>query len=277
MFGNWGSEYWSEYHLNRYPKVLNEWCPSDTRHPLWYPPNTAPYPGSTKHTSTTTTQHGTFSTPLPQPPSHMWSKTQGLTQVGSSIGYISKFLQHHTFCCCSTCIIYLDNGASLISRQCSSYNLWSNHICCTCASCNRVSNFGLYKAFCQEVSLDYEMRDESLCEEVRWSRVVRELIRSTGFHSLLALEDELGVRADDVQPKSNIPVSVKIEWSRRWNRQNVFNLPQATNKCWTLWPCIWPLRLKKNGYQGIWEANLQPLGPIFQHLLISQCQCSSIY
>jgi hypothetical protein len=59
------------------------------------------------------------------------------------------------------------------------------------------------------------MRDESLCEEVRWSRVVRELIRSTGFHSLLALEDELGVRADDVQPKSNIPVSVKIEWSRR--------------------------------------------------------------
>jgi hypothetical protein len=27
-------------------------------------------------------------------------------------------------------------------------------------------------------------------------------------------------------------------------------------------------RLKK-GYHKIWEANLQPLGPMFQHLLIS--------
>jgi hypothetical protein len=33
------------------------------------------------------------------------------------------------------------------------------------------------------------------------------------------------------------------------------------------------LRLK-NGYHQIWETNLQPLGPMFQHLLIS---CSSIY
>jgi hypothetical protein len=35
-------------------------------------------------------------------------------------------------------------------------------------------------------------------------------------------------------------------------------------------------RLEK-GYHQIWKANLQPLGPMFQHLLISYCQCSSIY
>jgi hypothetical protein len=35
-------------------------------------------------------------------------------------------------------------------------------------------------------------------------------------------------------------------------------------------------RLKK-GHQEIWEANLQPLGPMFQHLLVLWLQCSSIY
>ncbi len=35
-------------------------------------------------------------------------------------------------------------------------------------------------------------------------------------------------------------------------------------------------RLKK-GYHQIWEANLQPLRPMLQHLLISSPQCSSIY
>jgi hypothetical protein len=42
-------------------------------------------------------------------------------------------------------------------------------------------------------------------------------------------------------------------------------MPQVTNKCWTLWPCIGPGADKK-GYHGIWEANLQPLGtnvPVF--------------
>jgi hypothetical protein len=34
-------------------------------------------------------------------------------------------------------------------------------------------------------------------------------------------------------------------------------------------------RLKKG--QQIWEANLQPLGSMFQHLLIPWHQCSSIY
>jgi hypothetical protein len=35
-------------------------------------------------------------------------------------------------------------------------------------------------------------------------------------------------------------------------------------------------RLKK-GYRQIWEANLQPLRPTFQNLLISWHECSSIY
>ncbi len=41
----------------------------------------------------------------------------------------------------------------------------------------------------------------------------------------------------------------------------------------------WPQRLEKGYHRGIWEANLEPLGPMFQHLLISsrQCSCSSIF
>jgi hypothetical protein len=35
-------------------------------------------------------------------------------------------------------------------------------------------------------------------------------------------------------------------------------------------------RLEK-GYHQIWEVNLQLLVPMFQHLLISWHQCSSIY
>jgi hypothetical protein len=38
------------------------------------------------------------------------------------------------------------------------------------------------------------------------------------------------------------------------------------------WPQGW-----KKGYHHIWEANLQPLGLMFRHLLISWHQCSSIY
>jgi len=33
--------------------------------------------------------------------------------------------------------------------------------------------------------------------------------------------------------------------SQGWNRKNIFNLPQVTNKCWTLWPCIGPKAEKK--------------------------------
>jgi hypothetical protein len=35
-----------------------------------------------------------------------------------------------------------------------------------------------------------------------------------------------------------------------------------------LYELVLALRLKK-GYHQIWEANLQPLGPMFQHLLLS--------
>jgi hypothetical protein len=59
--------------------------------------------------------------------------------------------------------------------------------------------------------------------------------------------------------------------SQGWTRKNLFNLPKVTNKCWTLWPCIGPKA-------GKWiPSNLGPLGPMFQHLLISWSQCSSIY
>jgi hypothetical protein len=33
--------------------------------------------------------------------------------------------------------------------------------------------------------------------------------------------------------------------SQDWIRKNIFNLPQVTNKCWTLWPCIGP-KAEKN-------------------------------
>jgi len=36
-----------------------------------------------------------------------------------------------------------------------------------------------------------------------------------------------------------------------------------------LYGCVVPPRLKIKGYHRIWEANLQPLEPMFQHLLIS--------
>jgi hypothetical protein len=41
------------------------------------------------------------------------------------------------------------------------------------------------------------------------------------------------------------------------------------------WPCIGPKAKKKEKkrYHRIWEANLQPLGPMLWHLLISWCQC----
>jgi hypothetical protein len=38
---------------------------------------------------------------------------------------------------------------------------------------------------------------------------------------------------------------------------------------------VWAPRLEK-GYHRIWEADLQPLGPMFQHLLMSSSQCSRI-
>ncbi len=33
--------------------------------------------------------------------------------------------------------------------------------------------------------------------------------------------------------------------SQGWKRKNIFNLPQATNKWWTLWPCVGPKAEKR--------------------------------
>ncbi len=83
----------------------------------------------------------------------------------------------------------------------------------------------------------------------------------------------LGVRGD-VQPKSSIPIGAKVEISPKGftvgvkaDIENNFSiglklLINAEHCGLVLAP-----RLKK-GYQQIWEANLQPLAPMFQHLLI---------
>jgi len=63
--------------------------------------------------------------------------------------------------------------------------------------------------------------------------------------------------------------------SQCWNRKKNFNLPQVTINA-ELYGLVLAPRLKK-GFHQIWEANLPPLGPMFQHLLISWRQCSSIY
>jgi len=36
------------------------------------------------------------------------------------------------------------------------------------------------------------------------------------------------------------PQGLNYTRNQGWNRKNLFNLPQVTNKCWTLWPCIGP-------------------------------------
>jgi hypothetical protein len=51
-----------------------------------------------------------------------------------------------------------------------------------------------------------------------------------------------------VQLKSSIPIVAKVEISPKGftlgvkakTQKNIFNLPQVTSKCWTLWPCIGP-------------------------------------
>jgi hypothetical protein len=62
----------------------------------------------------------------------------------------------------------------------------------------------------------------------------------------------LGVRVI-VQPKSSIPIGAKVEISPRCFTPQVnddiekklFNLPQVTNKCWTLCTCIGPKSEKR--------------------------------
>jgi hypothetical protein len=68
-----------------------------------------------------------------------------------------------------------------------------------------------------------------------------------------------------VQLTSRIPIGAKVEISlesllgfKTEIGKKKFNLPQGTNKCGTLWPCIGPKAEK--GDQQIWGASLQPCG-----------------
>jgi hypothetical protein len=63
--------------------------------------------------------------------------------------------------------------------------------------------------------------------------------------------------------------------SQGWNRKKLFNLPHVLINA-ELYGLLLAPRLKQ-GYHHICEANLQPLGPMFEHLRISWHQCSSIY
>ncbi len=50
--------------------------------------------------------------------------------------------------------------------------------------------------------------------------------------------------------------------SQSWTRNNLFNLPKVTNKCWTLWPCIGPKAGKRiPSNLGGWFCN--PWGQCF--------------
>jgi hypothetical protein len=51
--------------------------------------------------------------------------------------------------------------------------------------------------------------------------------------------------------------------------KNLFNLPQVFNINAELHGLVLAPKAEKKGYHPIWEANLQPLGPMFSHLLIS--------
>jgi hypothetical protein len=83
----------------------------------------------------------------------------------------------------------------------------------------------------------------------------------------------LGVRAN-VQLKSSIPIGAKVEISPKGFTLGVkaeieknFSICPKFLINAELYGLILASRLKK-GYRQIWEANLQPLSPMFRHLLI---------
>jgi hypothetical protein len=80
-----------------------------------------------------------------------------------------------------------------------------------------------------------------------------------------------------VQPKSSIPMGAKVEISPNGNGftlgvksklEKIFSICPKLVINAELYGLVLAPRLEK-GYHQIWEANLQPLGPMFQHLLIS--------
>jgi hypothetical protein len=69
----------------------------------------------------------------------------------------------------------------------------------------------------------------------------------------------------EIGPNGGFTQGVKAEIEK-----NLFNLPQVTNKCSTLWPCIDPKTEKK---KILWNLGSQFChlgggGPMFQHLII---------
>ncbi len=83
----------------------------------------------------------------------------------------------------------------------------------------------------------------------------------------------LGVRAN-VQPKSSIPIGAKIEISPKGFtlgvkaelQKNLFNVTPKLLINAELYGLVLAPRVDK-GHHQICKANLQPLGPMFQHLL----------
>jgi hypothetical protein len=83
----------------------------------------------------------------------------------------------------------------------------------------------------------------------------------------------LGVRVN-VQPKSSIPIGAKAEIGLKGftpgvkaEIEKIFSISLKLLINAELYSLLLTPRLKK-GYHRIWEANLQPLGPMFQHLSI---------
>jgi hypothetical protein len=79
----------------------------------------------------------------------------------------------------------------------------------------------------------------------------------------------------DVQPKSIIPIDAKVEIGPKGftlgikvEIEKIFSICPKLPINVELYSFALTLRLKK-GYHQIWEANLQPLRPMFQHLSIS--------
>jgi hypothetical protein len=75
----------------------------------------------------------------------------------------------------------------------------------------------------------------------------------------------LRVRAN-IQPKSSIPIGAKVEIRPKGFTLKVkaFNLPQVLTNAKQYGLVLAPRQ--KKGYHQIWEANLQPLEPMFQHI-----------
>jgi hypothetical protein len=97
---------------------------------------------------------------------------------------------------------------------------------------------------------------------------------SNYYHHLFEARFTLQVRAN-VQPKSSILIGAKVEIKppgftlevKADIEKNFSICPKLVINAEHYGLGLAPMQ--KKGYHQIWEANLQPLGPIFQDLLIS--------